>query len=393
MKVGRKTVSLRRPPGLALALVAVAAILVPMARGPAGAAPSADPNPTPDDTWGTNGLVYAILPVGNTIYVGGKFTEVGPDGTGTPRVNLAAFDATTGEATAWNPVTNKSVYALEVSDDGSTIYAGGSFTRVGGLVRNKMAAIDAVTGAVLPGFMAHTDGPVWELLLRGTRLYVGGDFTTISLEAQYLLAAVDPATGSLDSSWRPVLEGPSEGKPRVRALALSVDSSLLYFGGTFIGVNGETRLEAAAVDAETAELDPWDPGLNYKVMDLVVTEKRVFVGGAPGPLPGGEMPAIDPVTGVVYWRRQGNGDMNAVGVLGPRVYVGGHFMFLQGDITRARIAAVKKTTGALDPWDPGANGEVWSIAVVDNHIYVGGGFTVIGGVLQPGFARFTDPGV
>jgi hypothetical protein len=382
------TASLRlkwRPPALVLALLSAAAILVPMARSA-----SADPNPAPDDTWGTNGIVYAILPVGNTIYVGGHFTSVGPDGTGTPRANLAAFDATTGVATSWNPGTNKSVYALEASEDGSIIYVGGSFTQIGGLFRNRMAAVDAASGIALPGFRANTNKPVWDLLLHGTRLYVAGDFTLISLNEQDFIAVVDPDSGDFDASWTPDVTGQAD-KGRIRTMALSSDNARLYFGGRIIAVDGVTRLMSAAVHPETAELDPWDPALNYKVQGLFVTSTRVYVAGAPGPRPGGETASVDPVSGFVYWRKQADGDVNAVGVLGTRVYAGGHFVFLQGGILRKRIVAYDADTGALDPWFPGTNGEVWAISIVDNHIYVGGGFTTIGGVLQPGFARFTDP--
>lgn len=66
---------------------------------------AAIPSEQPDSTWGTNGRVSATLQVGNTIYIGGSFTEVrsnggaGPDVL--PRSNLAAFNATTGAPTGW----------------------------------------------------------------------------------------------------------------------------------------------------------------------------------------------------------------------------------------------------------------------------------------------------
>ena len=46
---------------------------------------------TPDSTWQTNGKVYAMVRVGNTIYIGGKFTRVvSPDGLSKalPRTSL-----------------------------------------------------------------------------------------------------------------------------------------------------------------------------------------------------------------------------------------------------------------------------------------------------------------
>ena len=48
--------------------------------------------PVPD-----NG-VWAILRIGNTVYIGGDFLNI----NGTPRAHLASFDATTGALTNWD---------------------------------------------------------------------------------------------------------------------------------------------------------------------------------------------------------------------------------------------------------------------------------------------------
>lgn len=83
--------------------------------GPAPAAPSADRG------WGRDRLTR------------GAFSTIG----GQPRARLAALDATTGLATAWDPGSNNPVLALAVS--GSTVYAGGAFTTIGGKVRQGLA--------------------------------------------------------------------------------------------------------------------------------------------------------------------------------------------------------------------------------------------------------------
>ncbi len=53
---------------------------------------------TPLAGWQTNGTVKAVLVVGDTVYVGGQFTQVrGQSGSRPPnRTNLAAFDRATG---------------------------------------------------------------------------------------------------------------------------------------------------------------------------------------------------------------------------------------------------------------------------------------------------------
>ncbi|HMD68510.1 MAG TPA: hypothetical protein VKF42_06470, partial [Chitinivibrionales bacterium] len=60
-----------------------------------------------------------------TVYTGGAFDTIG----GQSRKCVAALDATTGNATAWNPNANDGVSALAVS--GSTVYVGGDFISIG----------------------------------------------------------------------------------------------------------------------------------------------------------------------------------------------------------------------------------------------------------------------
>jgi len=64
---------------------------------------------------------HTIAVSGSTVYVGGGFTSVG----GQARNRLAALDASTGNATSWNPNADSWVNALAVS--GSTVYVGGEF--------------------------------------------------------------------------------------------------------------------------------------------------------------------------------------------------------------------------------------------------------------------------
>jgi len=66
---------------------------------------------------GADGVVYALALSGSMVYLGGDFTYI----AGELRNNIAALDASTGQATAWNPVADYSVYALAVSS--STVYA------------------------------------------------------------------------------------------------------------------------------------------------------------------------------------------------------------------------------------------------------------------------------
>ena len=58
---------------------------------------------------------------------------------GAARNALAALDATTGQATAWNPNANASSVVVTLAVSGGTVYAGGQFTVIGGQARSGIA--------------------------------------------------------------------------------------------------------------------------------------------------------------------------------------------------------------------------------------------------------------
>ena len=178
------------------------------------------------------------------VWAGGEFITEGPN----ERTGLAAFDAGSGAIASFHRDPNGSgVSALVAS--GSTVYAAGSFTQVGGLPRRNVAAFRNVPGedgTVLP-FDADVDGPVRALALAGDTLYLGGTFSSVNGSLAALkrdrrnLAAVDSTTG-LARDWDP------DADNAVRALAVAGDT--VFAGGEFGMVNRSTpRQRLAAFDA------------------------------------------------------------------------------------------------------------------------------------------------
>ena|SRR5919112_282049 len=343
----------------------------------------------------TDGRVTAVVASGGRVYFAGSFTHV----DGVLRNRLAAVDASTGQLTSWDPNANDAVQALAVSSDGTRVYAGGPFTSVGGATRNRLAAIDAASGAVDPSWTPRANEAVRTIAVSGNRVYVGGRFTAVNGQARTRLAMVDATTGALDPTFAPSVND------WVRTLAVSADGTRLYAGGEFTTVNGLSRPYLAALSPATGAPDgawtrPTTP--NGPVFDLQESGGRLYSaeGG-----PGGALTAYDPATGGRLWRKSADGDVQALTVMGGEVYAGGHFLIFSS-YNRQMFAAVDGATGVTDPtWAPSAHGAncssvwtpdpcsdfVWAMEAdpATGRLYAGGDFRKVSGTPHAGFARFS----
>jgi hypothetical protein len=217
-------------------------------------------NPNP------NGTVNVLAVSGGTIYAGGEFSSVGGSPSVT-RTKLAAFD-TNGSLTAWNPViagaSGVEVYALAVS--GNTVYVGGNFNTINGVTRNRLAAIDADTG-LATAWDPNAGNAIYALALSGDTVYVGGSFTTINgSTARSRLAAVD-ATSGIVTAWNPGYS--------ISVNAIAVSGNTVYVGGG-CAINGVCL---AALDVDTGIASDWNPNPNSAVSALAVSGASVYAGG------------------------------------------------------------------------------------------------------------------
>jgi hypothetical protein len=98
----------------------------------------------PDADW----EVQAIAPAGDSVFVGGGFSEIG----GATRYSLAELDATSGQASSWGPFPDFNVRALAL-DSAGALHAGGEFREVDDLTQPGYARFDGAAAAPI------TQGP------------------------------------------------------------------------------------------------------------------------------------------------------------------------------------------------------------------------------------------
>ena len=211
--------------------------------------------------------VAAIAEIGDTMYIGGKFTQVetAADLQRYDQRFLAAFDRTTGVwIDTFRPTIDGNVWDLKATDDGRLIVAG-QFTNVNGEPNTTgVAMIDPITGAVDPTWRATselTGSTNWALArtldIEGGLVYIGGNFTRITgtngVETRAgQIARVSLATGNVDRSFLPNFDG----------VVFDIDATAdrVYVAGNFKYVNDIWSIGIGVLDPQGAlvpGLEPW----------------------------------------------------------------------------------------------------------------------------------------
>jgi hypothetical protein len=229
------------------------------------------------------------------------------------------------------------------------------------------------------------------------------------------VAALDAATGALLLDWVPPPLGPGRymghtGTPtpdapagQVLALAVPADGSRVYAAGNFLDLGGRGGM--VVLDAATGAALPQQWSVERPVFDLTVWPgDRTTVFAATGG-PGGRIYAFRPSQPTKpLWAAGVDGDAIAVAASNSTVFLVGHYDFIikksstcyqycPNGTERRHLAAFDAATGLVDPWNPKADTHTgpYSVAVGGDHVFVGGEFNTINGNPQPGFAQFALP--
>ncbi|MDH4145466.1 MAG: hypothetical protein OEY23_09895 [Acidimicrobiia bacterium] len=449
---------------LALAAFAVAVTARPPAAGAAGGPggaplPAADWNALegePVQQWGVVGLgtttndpkpqVWDFAEIGDRIYVAGTFTGVqrnafDPTSTVQPRAYLAAFNRDSGDwISSFTPSLDATVYALEVSPDGSLL-VGGEFTTVNGQARKGLVALDPITGTIRPGFGTSVDrvgagagAMVRELVVHDSDLYVAGTFNQIVQGGNslwvYQVVRLRVDTGLLDPTWLPRPTGSG-----VWDVAIDDARGRVHLAGYFTSVNAlpstanmtTVTLTTGSVVTNLTAFQTNDPNQTW-TRSLGLAADRLYVGGAEHivqVLDAGSRTRLGySTTGVgcsnfsptscpnpIYI---GGGDNQVIEVAENAVLAGchcfkpkpaftpayddrTHYSSFTGQFSNLRVAqAYDPATSVPYNWIPGLRENTWGTwaIFVDSRacVYIGGDYTrTDAGLWVGGFGRFCEP--
>ena len=325
----------------------------------------------PQPSWiPSGGAVDAVAVQGNTAYLGGTFSYVGPQ-TG----SFVALDSGSGSLLPNWPTVGGDVLASAPDGSGGW-FVGGDFSTVGTEATLNDVHISNLVhirsnGSIDP-FQA-VNGEVDAIAIAGDIVYVGGSFTTAGGGPRTNVAAFDEYSGDL-MPWDPEVTGPDSF-----VSSIAVSGSTVYVGGSFSTVNGSTqRSNVAALSATTGLATAWNPGVDADVDAIALSGSTVFLGGSFATVDGSAhqgLAALDSTSGALTsWDASAQGPVYALALSGTTLYVGGDFATVNGDPSPDLASFNINGTGAATGWAPGIDGEVDSLAVSGSTVYAGGSF-------------------
>jgi PKD repeat protein len=304
----------------------------------------------------SNGEIWDIevVPQLNRVFIAGSFTSLANTKSPTTTIQqagLASYNLDTGLIdTSFRPKFNGGVNAVEASPDGTKLFVAGSFSTVNGVAEQKVASLNLTTGAPVSSFSfsKSTNNAANALAVTNSTVYVGGKFTRINGVLKSGLAAVSASTGAVDTSFSNDITGGIgvNGALTVQQLKLTHDDSKLLVVHTGRQIAGQDRLGMGLIDTATKQLLPWRSRLWDDNLARVGGVTRIYgadiapddsyfvvtsgSGGDAPPIsdtvvaykmaPTGPIDDVQPI-----WIHRSFDSVYSVAITEKAVYIGGHF--------------------------------------------------------------------
>lgn len=256
--------------------------------------------------------IYDIDTYENQVFVGGNFSNL----NGTPRINLAAFSRSNGDLLDWDPVFN-TVYCMEQSDYG--LFVGGESETD---ISEPIALLNYADGSEIP----------------------------TGLEIEYNYPIVSP--------------------PNIRDI--SIHENRLYFGGKFNEVNGEDRINVAALNFPELTLNEWNidfqkpPSTFAFSGDTIWIGADYYIGEVFRPLKSFLTTGEELTVHIHYFPWS----ISKLTIDSNRLFAFGNFESM-GGVERENIAAIDLATGKPNDFAIPDNPKVRSLAIHNSNLFIG----------------------
>jgi hypothetical protein len=365
-----------------------------------------------------DGQVNAFAQVGDTMIVGGLFSQVQVGSDVYERQNIFAFSVSTGDILAgFTASANGEVFDLQLTDDDQSVIVVGAFSRVDDEPKtSRVAKVSVADGSVDHTFISpRPNRLVRDIVAANGYYYIAGAFSSLDDQPRAYVAALNPDgsdSGVVDLQITGTNNG---GATNVRSMDVAPAGGRLVVAGNFSEVDGLPRGQVAVIDIDgsSATVDPWSapafaktcgPYWDTYMRDVAFapTGEYFVVATTGGPM--GRQPARLLCDSVSRWEVAAGADarptwidytggdtLTAAIVDDDAIYVGGHQRWLNnsyghndrrtGAVSRQGIAAIDPANGLPYSWNPGRKRGygVSAFALTDTGLWVGSDTDGFGG--------------
>ncbi|TAD92136.1 MAG: hypothetical protein EAY75_03210, partial [Bacteroidetes bacterium] len=322
--------------------------------------------------------VYTMSRFQNKLFIGGTFSHV----NGLERTGLAMIKASTQEVLPFAPpkLQGHEVRALKIIDN--TLYAAGGYLYINDVLdRRSVLSFNLQSGQLLPWNPGNL-GSAYAVEADASNVYMGGTLTEPEGgQDRQKLFAINRQTGAL-ANWAP--------NPNSAVSALHITDSKLYVGGRFSTISNTSRLNIAAFDLPSLNLNGFNPQPNSQVNTIKSAHGTIWLGGnfwAVSNSNASNFVGLDAITGSVKHKPYtgfNGGSVNALYTNGCKVLAAGNFR-LDANAPCNNLAVfdannkLLQSAASLCQNNDDLGGRINAMVAIGNDVYYGGDFTKTNG--------------